>query len=166
MALAAALLSMYPQTSPAQGNRITFENAKEGEQAFSSKFWVCIFGSEKEAITSVRLDHVTSVSKHMYMVGSSLIREVTIDTMGNNSIRIYCMENGEQAQKTQERLSNTRRLLESKTGGISQRPQKKFPEGTYSHNIEYQVNDSSVLDKIYESLINAIVNNKGCTYKV
>jgi ribosomal protein L2 len=106
------------------------------------------------------------VSKHTYNVGTQTVREVTIDTIGNNSIRIYCMNVNEQQQRFKERLSNTRELIDSKTGNATKLPNKKFPEGTYSHNIEYQVEDVATLDKIYDSVMNAIIKNRGCTLRV
>ncbi|MDO5469800.1 MAG: hypothetical protein Q4F38_00745 [Akkermansia sp.] len=135
-------------------------------QEQNHKFWICIFGCPKTATTCVRLDAITSVSKHTYNVGSQTVREVTIDTTGNNSIRIYCMNVNEQQQRYKDRLSNTRELMDSKTGRNSKLPTKKFPEGTYSHNVEYQVEEVTVLDKIYDSVMNAIMKNKGCTLKV
>lgn len=162
--MAAVLLS--PVTALADGGRITFSETKEGEQAFSSKMWVGIFGNEKTAITSIRLDSIVSVSKHSYLVNGSLIREVTIDTKGNNSIRIYCLHASSKITDMKERLSHSRAMLDSKTDNASQLPAKSFPEGTYSHNIEYQVDAPSELDKIYESVINAVISNKGCIYKV
>lgn len=124
-------------------------------------YWVCVFGCPKTAVTTVRLSSITSVSKHTYNVGGQTVREVTIDTTGNNSIRIYCMNVNEQQQKQKSRLSNTRQLIDSKTGHNSKLPTKKFPEGTYSHNVEYQVEEVEILDKIYNSVIKAISSNKG-----
>lgn len=164
--LAAAGLLLPVSTAQAQQPRITFNDTQNGENAVNYKFWVCIFGCPKEAITSVRLDTITSVSKHTYNIANQQIREVTIDTTGNNSIRIYCMNVNKEQLRYKDRLKNTRELLESKTGTSSDYPSKKFPEGTYSHNVEYQVENVETLDKIYESVINAVIKNKGCTLKV
>lgn len=163
--LLAAALSV-PLTAWADGNRITFAETKAGEQAFGSKLWVGIFGSEKTAVTSIRLDAIVSVSKHSYLVNGGLIREVTIDTKGNNSIRIYCINAHDKVSEMKGRASNARALLDGKTSNASQLPSKSFPEGTYSHNIEYQVDSTTELDNIYESVINAVISNKGCIYKV
>lgn len=161
-----AVTLLTPLSARADGNRITFAETKEGEQAFGSKFWIGIFGSEKTAVTSIRLDSIVSVSKHSYLVNGSLIREVTIDTKGNNSIRIYCINAHDKVSEMKGRAGNARALLDGKTSNASRLPAKSFPEGTYSHNVEYQVESSSELDNIYESVINAVISNKGCTYKV
>lgn len=132
----------------------------------SDKFWVCIIGCPNTAMTTVRISAITSVNKHTYNVGNQLVKEVTIDTTGNNSIRIYCTNTNSQQKQYKDRLSNTRKLIESKTGNNSDLPTKSFPEGTYSHNVEYQVEKPDTLDKIYESVIKAISTNKGTTLKV
>ena len=166
-AIGALLLTATPAQAQEQTqDRLNLNNAQKGEHPVNYKFWVCIFGNAKTAVTSVRLDTISSVSKHTYNVGTQTVREVTIDTIGNNSIRIYCMNVNEQQQRFKERLSNTRELIDSKTGNATKLPNKKFPEGTYSHNIEYQVENVETLDKIYESVINAVIKNKGCTLKV
>ena len=165
--VATAVGALLLTATPAQAqDRLNLNNAQNGEQAVNYKFWVCIIGNAKTAVTSVRLDTIASVSKHTYNVGAQTVREVTIDTTGNNSIRIYCMNVNEQQQRYKERLSNTRELIDSKTGNASKIPTKAFPDGTYSHNVEYQVEDVATLDKIYDSVINAIIKNKGCTLKV
>ncbi len=161
---AAMLLTALPAS--AQVGRVDFNNAPEGEQNVNYKFWVCIIGTAKKAITSVRLDTVTSVSKHTYNVGTQTIREVTIDTAGNNSIRIYCMNLNSQQARIRERTRNTRGLVEANTGADSSIPTKSFPEGTYSHNVEYQVDRAEDLDTIYDSIMNAILNNRGCILRI
>lgn len=143
--------------------RVSFDDAKDGEQAIPNKYWVCIVdGSD---ITAVKLDMITSVSKHTYSVDGVAFREVTIDTRGNNSIRFYSCLN-ERVNTAKDRLSNTRALLDSKGGNVSKYPAKKFPEGTYSHNVEYLIENSEDLNKLYESVVNAMFKNKGCTFKI
>ncbi|MDO5473343.1 MAG: hypothetical protein Q4F35_08400 [Akkermansia sp.] len=176
-AIALSSLALVNQQAAAQQNdRINFNDVQDGEQNVKYKFWVCIFGCPKTAITSVRLDTITSVSKHTYNVVSvnknstqvenQTVREVTIDTTGNNSIRIYCPNINKEQQRYKDRLKNTREFIDKKTGTDSHLPSKKFPEGTYSHNVEYQVDKAETLDTIYDSVMNAIIKNKGCTLKV
>ncbi|MBE6418432.1 MAG: hypothetical protein E7033_08230 [Akkermansiaceae bacterium] len=153
------------QTATAQ-ERITYADVQDGEQSVNYKFWVCIVGCPKQAVTAIRLDTIVSINKHTYTVDNMVIKEVTIDTRGNNSIRFYCMNNNPQAQKMAERSKNTRKLIDSKTGGLTTKPAKLFPDGTYSHNIEYLIDDPKKLDDIYESALNAMIRNRGCTYKV
>lgn len=145
-------------------DRINFDNARDGEQNVSYKFWVGIIGNPSNCTTAIRLDMITSVSKHCYTVDGVAFKEVTIDTRGNNSIRFYACLN-ERVNTNKERMSNTRALLDQKTNGAASTPAKKFPEGAYSHNVEYLVDSPADLDKLYESVINALIKNRGCTFK-
>ncbi len=157
-----ALLS---QPAGAQ-ERINYDNVQDGEQNVNYKFWVCIVGCPKQAVTAIRLDTIVSINKHTYTVDGVVVKEVTIDTRGNNSIRFYCMNSNPAAAKMNERTKNTRKLIDSKTGGLTTKPAKSFPDGTYSHNVEYLIDDVKKLDDIYESALNAVIRNKGCTFKV
>lgn len=127
----------------------------------SINFWTCIIHDEKVASVNVRLDNVTSVAMHSYLIGSQMIREVTIDTTGNNSIRLYCLTVHEATARYADRVKNTRDLVDRKTGGATRFPSKKFPEGTYSHNIEFQIDSVKDLEEIYESVMRAVFTNKG-----
>ncbi len=164
--LTAAVMLLTALPASAQMGRVDFNNTSQGEQSVNYKFWVCIIGCPKKAITSVRLDTVASVSKHTYNVGTQTIREVTVDTAGNNSIRFYCMNVNSHQARMRERTRNTRSLVESHTGADSSFPTKSFPEGTYSHNVEYQVEKTDDLDTIYDSIMTAILNNRGCILRI
>ncbi len=140
--------------------------SKETQNLKSDKFWICTIGDSKAAMTAIRLDTITSVSKHTYNIGTQTVREVTIDTTGNNSIRIYCLNVNQIANRYAERAKNTREMLNNKTGGVADYPSKKFPEGTYSHNIEFQVDSTDDLEKIYNSVMKAVISNRGCNFKL
>ena len=157
--------SLMLQPAEAQ-ERVNFDNVQDGEQNVNYKFWVCIVGCPKQAVTAIRLDTIVSINKHTYTVDGVVVKEVTIDTRGNNSIRFYCMNNNPAANKMNDRTKNTRKLIDSKTGGLTTKPAKAFPDGTYSHNVEYLIDDAKKLDDIYDSALNAVIRNKGCTFKV
>ena len=142
------------------------EISKETQNLRSDQFWIATIGDSKAAMTAVRLSSITSVSKHTYNVAGQVIREVTIDTTGNNSVRIYCMNTNPQLNRYAERAKNTRQMIDSKTGGATNYPSKKFPEGTYSHNVEFQVDSVDDLEKIYNSVMKAVISNKGCNFKL
>lgn len=145
-------------------DRINFDNAKEGEHNIGARFWVGIVGNS-ECVTTIRLDSITSVSKHCYTVNGVPYKEVTVDTLGNNSIRFYACADS-RVGTNRDRMSNTRQLVDQHSGNATSTPAKKFPEGAYSHNIEYQVDSPEDLDRIYESIINALIRNKGCTFRI
>lgn len=166
LAIALTGLSAMTAMPAAAQDRITYADVEDGEKNVSYKFWVCIVGCPKQAVTAVRLDTIVSVNKHTYSVDNMVVKECTIDTRGNNSIRFYCTNNNEYSQRMSDRTKNTRKLIDSKTGGLTTKPAKKFPEGTYSHNIEYLIDDPKKIDDIYESALNAVIKNRGCTFKV
>ncbi len=161
----AALCSPMGEVSAAQ-DRLGLGSAKDGEATTGSPLWTCIVGNTSQAVTMIKLSSVISVSKHTYLVDNSLqMREVTIDTEGNNTIRFYCVSSA-RANSMADRVSNARDLLDKHTEGGTRYPGKKYPEGTHSHNIEYQVGSTADLDTIYESITHAWVKNKGCTLKL
>ncbi len=162
-ALAAFCLPLSAAETP---DRLNLNKAKEGEAATPAAFWTCIVGCPCDAVTMVKLENITSVSKQTYLLNNSIkMREVTIDTKGNNSIRFYCTAS-KQAKSAASRVSNARSLVESHTDGSTRFPGKKYPEGTYSHNVEYQVSSTEALDTIFDSVANAWQKNKGCTLRV
>lgn len=150
----------------ASAERFSFKDMKDGENPGASRFWVGLFNSGKDSTAVVRLDQIASVCNHSYTIAGNLVREVTIDTTGNNSIRIYCLTDKSLPCKVKGNLKNTTDLVRSKVGDAARVPAKSFPEGAYSHNIEYQVDEPEELNAIYDSVINAVISNKGCVYKV
>ncbi|HIX89109.1 MAG TPA: hypothetical protein H9976_08345 [Candidatus Akkermansia intestinavium] len=165
-ALMAALLCLPLGAATNNDTKSTFDVDKSGQHDSQYKqFWVGIFDSKGTAQVCVKLALIVSVNIHTYMLdGATKITECTIDTLGNNSIRIYGT-GSEQVQRNLSRLSNTRELIDSKTGGATRYPGRKFPEGAYSHNVEFQVDSAAEVQAVYESVLNAWLKNKGCIYK-
>ncbi len=167
LALAALLAAPLPSAAASTAqDRLGLNDAKGGEASSAAAFWTCIVGSAGKAVTMVKLSTITSVSKQTYMLNNNMqIREVTIDTLGNNTIRFYCTTS-EQANRMAGRLSNTRDLVDRHTEGATRYPGKKYPEATHSHNVEFQVSSAATLDQIYDSVANAWQKNRGCTLRV
>ncbi len=167
LALALAALCSPLAAAPAQQqDRLGLGDAKAGEASASNTFWTCIVGNPGAAVTMVKLSTITSVSKQTYMLDNSIqMREVTIDTLGNNSIRFYCTSS-QRANTMAGRVSNARSLVDKYSEGGTRYPGKKYPEGTHSHNVEYQVSSPATLDQIYDSVANAWQKNRGCTLRV
>ncbi len=167
--LSLLLLGLAAFASPlsaASQDRLGLGDTKAGEASASNTFWTCIVGDPSEAVTMVKLSTITSVSKQTYMLDNSIqMREVTIDTIGNNTIRFYCASSA-RANIMASRMSNARDLVDKYTEKATRYPGKKYPEGTHSHNVEYQVASPSTLDQIYDSVANAWQKNKGCTLRV
>ncbi len=166
LALAVAALCAPLPAASAQQDRLGLGDTKAGESSSSPQFWTCIVSNPGAAVTMVKLSTITSVSKQTYMLDNSIqMREVTIDTLGNNTIRFYCTSST-RANNMASRVSTARGLVDKYTEGGTRYPGKKYPEGTHSHNVEYQVNSPSTLDQIYDSVANAWQKNRGCTLRV
>ncbi|MBQ7317730.1 MAG: hypothetical protein IJW91_02225, partial [Phascolarctobacterium sp.] len=68
LAMALTGLSAMTAMPAAAQDRITYADVEDGEKNVSYKFWVCIVGCPKQAVTAVRLDTIVSVNKHTYSV--------------------------------------------------------------------------------------------------
>ncbi len=160
--LTALCLAALPLTAIADApkDRLNFAKITEGEnRSNQTDRWTCIIGSADKAMTMVKLSAITSISKQSYILqGTQQILEVTIDTIGNNSIRFYCLSS-ERLGRAQGRLSNTRELLEKHTEGATKLPEKTYPDATHSHNIEYRLSSPELVNRIYESVTHAWVSN-------
>lgn len=148
----------------AQAQAIKLDSIKQGEGTLSRGVWVGMFGGT-DSVTVVNLNTITSVSKQSYTIDGSIpIKEVTIDTTGNNSIRIYC-STSKVKQRVMDVTSSARGIVSGRTGITSTTPGKKYPEATHSHNVEFMVETEGELDSIYESVLNAWLTGKGASYR-
>lgn len=122
--------------------------------------WSASFG--ESAQVTLNVSSIVSVSMHPYMLNGVIrITEVTVDTLGNNTLRFYYIhENGgssstvggmagEVARTAQEQI----RREVTQQDSAADIPSVKFPEGAYAHSIEYQVSSLSELEALYKSLI-------------
>ncbi len=102
---------------------------------------------------------ITSVAQHSYLLnGVTPISQVTIDTTGNNTIRFYCVHPDELGKDPAAlaKVLSPDTIHPKRNGGItggkiSALPAVKFPEGTYSHSIEFQLDDPEQLTKLYKA---------------
>lgn len=148
--------------------KINFDGAPSGESTHNKLkgHWVGVFDAAGLAQTCIKLDRIVSVSIQSYSLdGSVAITECTIDTLGNTSIRIYGSRS-DQVQKTRDRLSNTRQMIDRKANNVTRYPSKKFPEGAYSHNVEFQLETAEQVRQVYQSVLNAWVKNEGCLFRI
>ena len=103
---------------------------------------------------------IVSIAKHRFLLNGSLpVDEVTIDTVGNSTLRFYCVENngdsptappsspGAGAQQVGRKISSS--LNKKITDGQEALPSIQFPNGVYAHTIEYQVSSPGALDKLF-----------------
>ncbi len=104
---------------------------------------------------------IVTIAKHRFLLnGNTPVTEVTIDTVGNNSLRFYCVE-AKGADLSLPSSPSPKELsgqvdrqvpgsLKQKGQSVDPVPSIKFPEGTYGHTIEYQVKNTGDLDTIFK----------------
>lgn len=108
--------------------------------------------------------------------------ELVVDTYGNNSIRIYAVENGVEASspngmaKTavgalQDKVEAAANHAAAAVGGgdtlsdlTSTMVMKKYPEATHAHTVEYRVSKPKEVYDIYRSADSAWESGQGGTY--
>lgn len=114
----------------------------------------------KDDSVVVNVNTIAAIAMHNYRLnGDNLISQVTIDTLGNNTIRFYYIHPaqeispvdnpGQLASMTRQRI--TREASAQKDDADT--PAVKFPEGTYSHSIEFQIKDLDKLKKFYKTAL-------------
>ncbi len=116
---------------------------------------------------------IVSIAKHRFLLnGSQPVFEVTIDTVGNNSLRFYYTERSDQEKKdpgaaasaattdptaaaSQAMQRSGRGIQGKKSSSSNDVPSLKFPEGVYAHTIEYQVPDRASLETLFTQAMSA-----------
>lgn len=123
--------------------------------------WQATLGDNMKVTILVR--NIAAVALHPYYLnGAVMVSELTIDTMGSNTIRFYCIHEEENISSVSDPRTALGTAKKEATRAITGQqadavvPSVKFPEGTYGHTIEYQVASPEVLDKLYKSITNAI----------
>ena len=98
---------------------------------------------------------IIAVALHSYRLnGSNEIIECTIDTSGNHSYRFYAMveqDTSHTAKIVRTALGESRKM-DNITDNL---PARKFPEGAYSHNIEYQFSSPKKVREFYKNVLEA-----------
>ena len=148
------VLTFTPLCAAADGDTDDEEDKKEDVRIPLLKITV-----GKTNQVTIAVPSITSVAQHSYLLnGVTPISQVTIDTTGNNTIRFYCVhpdELGKDPAALAKVLSPD--TIHPKRNGItpggksSGLPSVKFPEGTYSHSIEFQLEAPEQLTKLYKA---------------
>ncbi len=112
---------------------------------------------------AVALHAITSVSTHEYVVdGVARVYELTIDTHGSATARIYCIDAlastpggiGEATvANVREKLNEVRERLD--TAGVTNAVAKNYPATTHARTIEYRVDSREQVDKLFKSAYTA-----------
>lgn len=129
-------------------------------------FWEAIFTTESKGNVVVKLADVSAVALHTYKLnGVQEITECTIDTKGSHSIRFFAMAGaaGKDAQLVRTALGTAQAA--DIGSGTANYPARKFPEGAYSHNIEYQLKSPAAVYRVFKSIKDAWRSSSSSTVK-
>ncbi len=150
------VLTLAPLCTAADGDTNDNEDKKEDVRIPLLKITV-----GKTNQVTIAVPSITSVAQHSYLLnGVTPISQVTIDTTGNNTIRFYYVHSDELGKDPAAlaKLLNPD-TVRAKGSGItaegknSELPSVKFPEGTYSHSVEFQLEAPEQLTKLYKTAI-------------
>lgn len=143
-------------------------------QALNSddKYWEAEFPT---GTYIVKLGAICSVSKHQYIVdGAAKVTEVSIGTAGSEQARFYYIEpNTPQTpngigQSVINAAQDVAKEAVQRVPGSDQATQavvKNYPTTTHAHTVEYRVLSVDVLEKLFTSVRNALLDNRGTTFK-
>ncbi len=129
-------------------------------------FWEAVLTTESKGNVVVKLADVSAVALHTYKLnGVQEITECTIDTKGSHSIRFFAMAGGGSKDAQIVRTALGTGQVPDISGGSSNYPARKFPEGAYSHNIEYQLKSPAAVHRVFKSIKNAWLSSSSTTIK-
>lgn len=129
-------------------------------------YWEATLANEKKGNVVVRLSEVAAVALHTYKLnGVQEITECTIDTKGNNSIRFFAILGADNKDVELARTALGTSIAPGVNNIATNYPARKFPEGAYSHNIEYQLKSAESVYKVFKSIKDAWRKSSSATIK-
>lgn len=129
-------------------------------------FWEATLTNEKKGNIVVKLSEIAAIALHTYKLnGVQEITECTIDTKGNNSIRFYALLGAGNKDVELARTALGTSVAPGVSNVSSNYPARKFPEGAYSHNIEYQLKSAESVYKVFKSIKDAWRKSASTTIK-
>ena len=122
----------------------------------------------------VALSRITSISKHEYLPdGNLIVTEVTIDTLGDTTMRVYQITPAAQygtlatGRKIVERGRDLLDRAGQRTGAdVANMVHKQYPTTTHSKTVEFRVKDLGTLNALVSSARTAWMSGKGRKFVV
>ncbi len=158
-AVAISAISFLPIASFAQ-------DSDNGEQAGINGFWEVELDGGRFV---VRLDTISSVSEHQYLVDGARVYEVTVDTTGTQAARFYFLEPAtdggplSMGQAALDRAKELAKTVTARTGtdAVWDDVIKIYPDTTHARTAEYRLQDRDVLKKIYDHVHRVWAEERG-----
>ncbi len=146
--------------------RVIKDREKPGHTSLRAPFLFLVIDSVEKSALAIKLEHIVSVSTHVYMLeGKTPIQELVIDTLGNNSIRIYSRYVSSTNTNLEGMISDLRSRLSTRVG-VQTNVGKSYPDGTHAHTIEYNLGNPGQLEYLLQVITEAWVKNKGVQIKL
>ncbi len=158
-ALAISALAFLPGPGYAQDD-------DNGEEQGINGFWEVELDGGRFV---VRLDTISSVSQHQYLVDGARVYEVTVDTTGSQAARFYYLEPATDggpltmAKTALERAKDLAKTATERTGtdAVWDEVIKTYPDTTHARTAEYRLQDIDVLNKIYNHIHRVWAEERG-----
>ncbi len=145
---------------------------QQGESGQGGSLWTAeLTGGEY----IVRLNSISSVSLHTYVVDNvANVHEVVIASNGPVTARFYFLApisvttpggaGANTIQAIQSKLEST--VARTPAEHTLHQVVKNYPATTHAHTVEFRLPSQDSLEKLYESLKNAWLLNRGDTYRL
>ncbi len=127
----------------------------------SDGLWTATVAGNPSGAITVPIRLISSVTIHNYNLNGKIpIAELTIDTLGNNTIRFYCVL---ASTSDAADLMGMARELQGEVNKEVSMPSvaKQYPDTTHAHSIEYSVSSVKQLKSIYTSVSKCLSTGKG-----
>lgn len=163
---------LYAATNDEDTESTSSSDSSDSSDSTESKstsdgLWTAsISGSPAGAICiPVRL--ISSVSVHNYLLNGKIpIAELTIDTLGNNSIRMYTvLSSSADSMDLMGVATAAKGELMKESGGMPS-VAKQYPNTTHAHSIEYSLSSVKQLKAVYNSVCKCLATGKGAKLTV
>jgi len=157
-AIAISALTVLPSSSVAQDDN--------GEEPGINGFWEVELDGGRFV---VRLDTISSVSEHQYLVDGARVYEVTVDTTGTQAARFYFLEPAtdggplSMGKSALDRAKELAKIATERTGtdAVWEEVIKVYPDTTHARTAEYRLQDRDVLKKIYDHIHRVWAEERG-----
>lgn len=166
--LFAVLVFLSPLAAQAQ-DADSPSNNQASESDNNRRFWQADIPGGAYVVA---IDRIAAVGKHQYLLGTFLVTEVTVDTVGSTVARFYYGEPyrpdvpSATGQTVNRRVQETVDLVKERSGAAQTDDLviRNYP--TYAHTIEFRMNNKENLDALFQSVNRAWMTGRGVKFTV
>ncbi len=164
--LCAQMGSTKQETETKEPPNFITDRKEPGHGNIRQPFLILIQGSVRQSTLVVKLEEITSVSTHIFLLdGKTPIHELVIDTKGSSTIRLYARYDNTTGTNAEDLLERVKARAINRTGTPTT-VSKNFPDTTHARTIEYGLANSDQIEYLLQVITRAWVNNKGVKVKL